>query len=361
MQEDNLKYMVCPICSKSGLKLCDPVYDEHFGFPGEVVQGTVSCACGKKYYISEYVLSLIDAVTSCFSIEDGEFWRKYYNQLTEQGIDNFKDRTRPYHPFYEWGLDLSCSPDILIAAGAPGEEYLRMLNNHLLSNAKAGAKVLEIGCGAGWLSLEMARRGWRVHGIDTNLESLKVAKQYSLNQGLLIEYVQADGGNPPFVSETFHNIVAFHSLHHIPQLQGVFNRYKDMLMNGGLMIAYDHIRESKLGRYIQERYIRVLVKTLQVKNKPVFSFKSGYSFHEDVSLGQLNLAERVFVKKHYEEEVYFLKFLPIFCYYIFGRSRLLLKTIRSVSDIISFIIGIIIPSTREFALGFWMKNDRENS
>jgi SAM-dependent methyltransferase len=171
----------------------------------------------------------------------------------------------------------------------------------------------------------------------------------------MVEYIQADGGNPPFISESFQNIVAFHSLHHLPQLSKAFVSYHSLLKRGGHLVAYDHIRASKLGRYIQERYIKFMVKMLWLKNKPSFSFKSGCSFHEDVSLGQLNLADGVFVKKYFKEEAYFLKLLPIFCYFNFGRHGILLKTLRKFTVLASYTIGIVIPSTREFALGVWEK------
>ena len=47
-----------------------------------------------------------------------------------------------------------------------------------LNQVKPGMKVLELGCGAGWLTLAMAQRGAEATGMDLSEKSLKVARDY---------------------------------------------------------------------------------------------------------------------------------------------------------------------------------------
>ena len=51
-----------------------------------------------------------------------------------------------------------------------------------------GARVLDVGCGAGLLSEGMARRGARVVGIDLARASLDVAASHAGEQGVKVEY-----------------------------------------------------------------------------------------------------------------------------------------------------------------------------
>jgi 2-polyprenyl-6-hydroxyphenyl methylase/3-demethylubiquinone-9 3-methyltransferase len=51
-----------------------------------------------------------------------------------------------------------------------------------------GLNILDIGCGGGILSESMAALGANVHGIDVVAKSISVARQHSLQEGILIGY-----------------------------------------------------------------------------------------------------------------------------------------------------------------------------
>ena len=65
-------------------------------------------------------------------------------------------------------------------------EMFRLVNSHVSGHK---LRILEVGCGRGYLSLELARRGHDLLGIDVNEETIKIAKQtmntdpYSLERG----------------------------------------------------------------------------------------------------------------------------------------------------------------------------------
>src|SRR3989442_1213283 len=47
-----------------------------------------------------------------------------------------------------------------------------------------GSHVLEVGCGAGFLSVELAQRGLRVHAIDSAQAMVELARQYAAESGI---------------------------------------------------------------------------------------------------------------------------------------------------------------------------------
>jgi SAM-dependent methyltransferase len=55
-----------------------------------------------------------------------------------------------------------------------------------------GARVLDLACGHGRIALELARRGYRVTGLDLSPRSLQFARERADSEGLEVEWVEAD-------------------------------------------------------------------------------------------------------------------------------------------------------------------------
>ena len=63
--------------------------------------------------------------------------------------------------------------------------------------ASTGARLLDVPCGNGRHSLEMAARGYRMTGVDLSAEFMEEARQRSASAGLDIEWRQSDMRNLP--------------------------------------------------------------------------------------------------------------------------------------------------------------------
>ncbi len=61
-----------------------------------------------------------------------------------------------------------------------------------LLDLEKGARILDLCCGIGRHSLELARRGYKVVGVDLTEEYLKKAHKQAENEGLNIEFVRND-------------------------------------------------------------------------------------------------------------------------------------------------------------------------
>lgn len=87
------------------------------------------------------------------------------------------------------------------------EDTLRQLEARLPDRAR----VLDLGCGPGFDSARLARRGWHVIGVDVSWEMLRIARRESN-----AELVQADVRCLPFASG-FDGALAVASFVHIPR------------------------------------------------------------------------------------------------------------------------------------------------
>jgi SAM-dependent methyltransferase len=66
-----------------------------------------------------------------------------------------------------------------------------------------GLDTIELGCGTGYVSAWLARRGARPTGLDNSGEQLKTAKRFQGEFDLHFPLVHADGERPPFRDASF--------------------------------------------------------------------------------------------------------------------------------------------------------------
>lgn len=76
-----------------------------------------------------------------------------------------------------------------------------------------GKKVLDAGCGTGFLSVILAKNGWKVTAIDNSSDMLEQAKitaeQYGLSE--YITFLKRDAEHTELTSDTFDAVVSRHA------------------------------------------------------------------------------------------------------------------------------------------------------
>jgi len=312
----------------------------------EVRAGRVVCsACGQQFPVEDYVLSLVDLLPKDVRA-DGEYWGKYYRWFYDQGNLGFFDLRQPVAPFLPYRVAEPVPVD--------GDERHGMhdiLADHpLVRNSR---RVLDIGCGTGWTSLYMARRGFDVVAIDPSLECVKMAKAYAMQQGIFVEYVAAAPGSIRFDAETFDTVFAFHSLHHIPELEARVSEIRAWLRLGGCLAIDEHVQDSAHGAMFRAALMewaeREVLPPYATAEAPASSLPAGASANEDRGQADILLSiERTLNIEHIAFRYVFLDIFGDLYYFKSGRSMEATRVARDVINVLYNVLNERFPQEIEY-------------
>lgn len=118
-------------------------------------------------------------------------------------------------------------------------------------------KVLDVGCGAGFLSNELAKLGVQVTGVDLSEESLKVAHKYDATKS--VHYQSADAYKLPFADQSFDVLTAMDFLEHVEHPDQIITEFSRVLRPGGIFIFHTFNRNF-LAYVVIIKFVEWLVK-----------------------------------------------------------------------------------------------------
>lgn len=122
---------------------------------------------------------------------------------------------------------------------------------------KPTTQLLDVGCGAGFLSNELAQLGIMITGVDLAEDSLKVAAKF--DQTKTVKYLVADAFKLPFRDATFDVLTAMDFLEHVEQPGVVIKEFSRVLRPGGVFIFHTFNR-NPLAHFIIIKLVEYLVK-----------------------------------------------------------------------------------------------------
>jgi ubiquinone/menaquinone biosynthesis C-methylase UbiE len=107
-----------------------------------------------------------------------------------------------------------------------------------LADLRASEQVLDVGCGAGALTVEAARRvgpQGRVVGLDISSEMIEVARRRWAESNL--EWLVADAGEADLSPEAFDAIISRFGLMFFPHPEAAFRRLRMACRTGGRLVS----------------------------------------------------------------------------------------------------------------------------
>ena len=98
-----------------------------------------------------------------------------------------------------------------------------------------GGRVLEVGCGNGKTAVALAKRGYRVTGMDFSQKAIDICRELILDA----DFVCASVLNIPFENGSFDGISAFHVLEHLTdeELDKASEELYRVMKNGGYLLV----------------------------------------------------------------------------------------------------------------------------
>jgi SAM-dependent methyltransferase len=120
--------------------------------------------------------------------------------------------TRFYKAFYGIGLTFWENPR---AQGRSGEQIAAMFDREESERRPPYGSALDLGCGTGRFSIDLARRGWQVTGVDVVPKAVSIARERAREAGVEVRFVEADVANlaAAEVGSDFHLLLDFGTIH----------------------------------------------------------------------------------------------------------------------------------------------------
>ena len=154
--------------------------------------------------------------TTCESIDNG-----IYSALSDQWW-------QPDSAFYQ----------MKVAFNPARAGYAKMKLIEELKIEPRATAALEVGCGGGYMTEEIARMGFDTIGVDPSERSVRVAAEHARASGLDIRYRTGVGESLPFEAGSFGAVFCCDVLEHVRDLPKVISEISRVLRPGGVF-CYD--------------------------------------------------------------------------------------------------------------------------
>jgi ubiquinone/menaquinone biosynthesis C-methylase UbiE len=147
--------------------------------------------------------------------------------------------------------------------GSESERLLRATYLDLLE-IRAGTRVLEVGCGNGWVLREIARRvgpGGQAVGLDASTELLAIAKSQADQEEIIVDLRHGDARNLPFGEGDFDVALAPLLLLHVPDGDEIIPELIRVVRPGGRVGVLERDNESYIVSHPDRDLTRRIIQT----------------------------------------------------------------------------------------------------
>ncbi|MDQ0216726.1 SAM-dependent methyltransferase [Oikeobacillus pervagus] len=125
----------------------------------------------------------------------------------------------------------------------PYRKWMELLKEQMNKHGIAGKKILDLACGTGEFTVQLAKEGFEVTGVDLSEDMLMVAQEKAVNQGFHIPFFQQDMRELEALGEFDCVTIFCDSLNYVGEEQDVlktFSKVYEHLKIGGLLLFDVH-------------------------------------------------------------------------------------------------------------------------
>jgi ubiquinone/menaquinone biosynthesis C-methylase UbiE len=109
----------------------------------------------------------------------------------------------------------------------------------LTAGLPAGAAILEVAPGPGYFAVELARRGYRVTGLDISRTMVQIATDHARQSGTTVDFRHGDAADLPFAADGFDLIVCQAAFKNFLRPVKVLDEMHRVLRPGGTAVIQD--------------------------------------------------------------------------------------------------------------------------
>lgn len=254
--------------------------------------------------------------------KEAEFWENFDIEAMKYGL--------PYWVDYRNGEYLHTPKKYLWSDPVIDKILYGDVKKLLITSVPKGSRVLDVGCGAGWLSLELARQGNDVVGIDIAEKRIEIARETAKNNNLKIDY-RVCSIEDLDQNDKFDVIVSFGTIHHFPNIEEELKRIEALLKDDGMFLIVENC--SNITRNLADWFRKNVLRRPESTRSP---------FEDAASHKVVAKVQRIFDVRKQRYSLAFTKvaaeaidLLPV----MFPRTahHFLLRGIKFVDDIVSFL------------------------
>ncbi|MGH3297694.1 MAG: bifunctional 2-polyprenyl-6-hydroxyphenol methylase/3-demethylubiquinol 3-O-methyltransferase UbiG [Trebonia sp.] len=140
--------------------------------------------------------------------------------------------------------------NLLHGSFTPGRlAYFRDVLARQYSAGLTGLRVLDVGCGGGFLAEEFAALGCRVTGVDPSAASIAAARAHAAGRGLRIDYLVAAGEELPVADAAFAVACCCDVLEHVRDPDRVVSETARVLKPGGVYL-FDTVNRTLASKLV---------------------------------------------------------------------------------------------------------------
>jgi ubiquinone/menaquinone biosynthesis C-methylase UbiE len=163
---------------------------------------------------------------------------------------------------------------------------MRLMRRYVVRRATrmaARGEAVDLGCGPGYLAVEMAREAPELHvtGVDLSDEMLAEAEDYARRHDMdqAVSFRKGDVQQIPFADGSVDLVVSTLSLHHWGDPVAVLNEVARVLRPGGSFLIFDLRRDLSAPVWLLLWVVTgfVVVPALRRANEPLASRNAAYT------------------------------------------------------------------------------------